>query len=46
MNRSPFRSSSESSQMSCQTQMLSLVVFVTLFVFACWCVGTMINYWS
>jgi hypothetical protein len=36
----------EHSRLSCRMRMLSLAVFVTLFVTACWGVGTMINIWS
>lgn len=46
MTRSSFRSPSEYSRLSCRARMVSLVVFVTLFVTACLGVGTMINCWS
>ena len=46
MSRPFSGSSAEVSPLGCRMRMLSLVVFVTLFVTACWGVGTMINCWS
>ncbi len=43
MSNSSLGSPRESHRWSCRMRMVSLVVFVTLFVTACWGVGTMIN---
>jgi hypothetical protein len=45
MSRSFFGSPREVSPLGCRMRMLSLVLFITLFVTACWGVGTIIN-WS
>lgn len=46
MTSPSFGSKGEYSRFSCRKRMLALAVFVTLFITACWGVGTMINCWS
>ncbi|MBU7587641.1 MAG: hypothetical protein KAF42_00345 [Sphingopyxis terrae] len=42
MNSPLFGSPGEASRLSCRMRMLTLVMFVTLFVTVCWGVGTII----
>ena len=42
MNSPPFGSPGKASRLSCRMRMLTLVMFVILFVTVCWGVGTII----
>ena len=46
MTQGSLGSQVEPSQFGCRVRIVSLVLFITLFVAACWGVGMMIKCWS